>query len=116
MDTVRRIESLQSSDKILIPKKGKVNSFAEKQKEKTRQRRKQPVESSSENELCGAFDDILDDESYTNLSELVHRYHVEKQYDFLQMDFPSQHGKCILVAIHITVSKKVSTVKSQEGS
>jgi hypothetical protein len=58
-----------------------------------RQRGNKPVESSSENKLCGSFD-----ESHTNFNELACHYQEQKQDVFLELDFPFPQEKWILVA------------------
>jgi hypothetical protein len=82
-----------------------VSPFAEKQ-ENREANRKGPVESSFEDELCGAVDDISDDKNYTNFNEFTSRYQGEKEDYFLEMDFPFQEGKRILVALATNKTKK----------
>jgi hypothetical protein len=53
---------LRHYNKKMLKPMRKYIFFAEKQKN-TRVKRKQPAESSSEDELCGTSDDISDDKS-----------------------------------------------------
>jgi hypothetical protein len=51
------------------------------------------LESSSEDELCGASDDISDEKSYTCINKLAQHYQEEKQNAFLEMNLPFQQEK-----------------------
>jgi nitrogen fixation protein FixH len=64
--------------------------------------RKETVESSSEDELCSAFDD----KSNTNFDEFASRYQRGKEDYFLEMDFPLQQGEWILVVSATNKTKK----------
>lgn len=79
------------------PKKGKVCLFAEK-KTNAQAKGKQSAESNTEDEFCGAFDNISDDRCYTDFNALVCHYQEEKQAAFLELDFSFQQGKWILIA------------------
>jgi hypothetical protein len=62
---------------------------------------------SSEDELRGAIDDISDGKSYTDFSKLAGCYQEEKKVAFLELDFPFQQGKWILVAFTTKKMKKL---------
>jgi hypothetical protein len=75
------------------------NLRREKEKHKnTEVTRKQLVELSFEDDLCGASDDISDDKSYRNFNELACHSQEEKPDAFLELDFPFHKGNWILVA------------------
>lgn len=82
---------------------------------------KEPVE--FEEELCVAFDDMSDDKSYTNFSELTCCCQEEKQVDFLECDFfPArkvdfssscykENEATFCVDVFVSVSKEEPTVQ-----
>jgi hypothetical protein len=76
MDTPEKneVEVLNPPPPILMPERGKVSFFREMKKKKYA-RRKQPIELSSEDELCGVFD-MSEDESYTSFNN---RYAITKK-------------------------------------